>query len=79
MRRRGVNTVLVLVGALIVLGMCVPSFAQRREGDNRREGSLKVGDPAPDFDLKRLDAEGKVRLSSFKSKKPVVLIFGSYT
>lgn len=49
----------------------------------------RVGDVAPDFDLPRLlkgekptghddDAE-TVRLSSFIGKKPVALIFGSYT
>jgi hypothetical protein len=57
-----------------------------------QEGALKAGDPAPDFALKRLlsdaekEAAGKdapkpkpVRLSDFKGKRPVVLIFGSYT
>jgi hypothetical protein len=64
--------------ALLVLGLGVPCLAQRR-GDLRREGNLKVGDPAPDFDLKRLDGKGRVKLSSFTGKRPVVLIFGSYT
>ncbi|NOZ24137.1 MAG: redoxin domain-containing protein [Planctomycetes bacterium] len=58
----------------------VPSWAQaRRKGDFRRDVTLKVGDPAPDFNLKRLHDKGKVRLSSFRGKRPVVLIFGSYT
>ena len=64
---------------LFVLVSSVPSFAQRRPGDSRREGNLKVGNLAPDFNLKRLRGEGKVKLSSFKGKRPVVLIFGSYT
>lgn len=38
-----------------------------------RAGHLNVGDPAPDFNL------NQVRLSAFQGKKPVVLIFGSYT
>jgi peroxiredoxin len=39
----------------------------------------KAGDIAPDFEL--YDAEGKsaIRLSDFRGKKPVALIFGSYT
>jgi Spy/CpxP family protein refolding chaperone len=43
------------------------------------EGKLKPGDPAPDFDLLRLHSQQQVRLSSFKNKKPVALVFGSYT
>ena len=39
-----------------------------------------IGEVAPDFELPLADdAEQTVRLSSFKNKKPVALIFGSYT
>jgi peroxiredoxin len=34
---------------------------------------------APDFELRRLKGEGKVRLSSHRGQRPVLLIFGSYT
>ena len=45
-----------------------------------RAGTLKVGDPAPDFALDRLDHSAQVRLSSFQAQhRPVVLVFGSYT
>jgi hypothetical protein len=44
-----------------------------------RSGHLKVGDPAPDFSLQTLDKKSRVRLSSFRGGKPVVLVFGSYT
>ena len=44
-----------------------------------RRGTLKVGDRAPDFELKTTDGSSAVRLSSFQGQKPVVLIFGSYT
>jgi hypothetical protein len=44
-----------------------------------RAGSLHVGDMAPDFTLPLLDRSGSVTVSSFRSGKPVVLIFGSYT
>jgi len=60
--------------------LAAPCFAGAKPGrDERREVSLKVGDPAPDFELKRLKGEGTVKLSSFQGKSPVVLIFGSYT
>lgn len=39
----------------------------------------KVGDPAPDFCLKRLESDERVRLSSFQAKQPVAMVFGSYT
>ena len=44
-----------------------------------RAGSLQPGDAAPDFELTTLDKTAKVRLSAYRGKQPVVLIFGSYT
>jgi hypothetical protein len=44
-----------------------------------RGGALHVGDAAPDFTLPRVDHSGSVRLSSFRGRRPVVLVFGSYT
>ena len=68
---------------------------QTRERPNRSADNplVKPGEYAPDFDLPRLtfatDAEGKsigvisekdrIRLSSFRGKKPVCLIMSSYT
>lgn len=37
------------------------------------------GAPPPDFCLKRMGSEARVRLSHFQGKRPVALIFGSYT
>ena len=37
------------------------------------------GDEAPDFTLKSPDGKTSFTLSAFKNKKPVVLVFGSYT
>jgi hypothetical protein len=44
-----------------------------------RAGRLQVGDLAPDFSLPTADRKARVRLSSFRRHKPVVLVFGSYT
>lgn len=39
----------------------------------------KVGERAPDFELDLYDRSGRLRLSSFRGDRPVVLIFGSLT
>ncbi len=39
----------------------------------------KIGDVAPDFELRDSNGKNPVRLSDFKGKRPVALIFGSYT
>ena len=44
-----------------------------------RAGDLDVGELAPDFTLPLRDRSGAVTLSSHRGKKPVVLVFGSYT
>jgi hypothetical protein len=41
--------------------------------------SPKVGDLAPDFELKDPEGVTQVRLSDFRGKRPVALVFGSYT
>lgn len=46
--------------------------------DQRREGRLKVGDPAPDVLLARLDGT-EANLADSLGGKPLVLIFGSFT
>ena len=45
----------------------------------RDEMGPHVGDVPPDFNLKRVGSEERVRLSGFKDQRPVALIFGSYT
>lgn len=39
----------------------------------------KAGDLAPDFTLSDISGTESVTLSDFRGKKPVVLVFGSYT
>jgi hypothetical protein len=70
-----------------------PSSRPSGPDARRPDGAVKVGQDAPDFDLARLDifapndkgemaaklGAGTVKLSSFVGKKPVCLIFSSYT
>lgn len=39
----------------------------------------KKGELAPDFKLRDVEGENPVRLSQYRGKKPVALIFGSFT
>ena len=47
--------------------------------DQRQEGTLRVGDRAPDVALLALDGTTPVRLAERLGGKPTVLIFGSFT
>ena len=51
----------------------------KKLGQNQGTGSIELGQKAPDFTLKSLDGKKTIRLSDYKGKKPVVLVFGSYT
>ena len=39
----------------------------------------KAGDMAPDFTLHDVEGKDSVTLSNFRGKKPVALVFGSFT
>lgn len=39
----------------------------------------RVGDIAPDFELMDINGEKSIRLSALIGKRPVALIFGSFT
>ncbi|MEP7010232.1 MAG: hypothetical protein ABJC13_07915 [Acidobacteriota bacterium] len=47
--------------------------------DTRKEGTLTVGDRAPDVSLLALDGKTRVHLSERMGDRPLVVIFGSYT
>ncbi len=77
---------------LLVASLAIPAWAQESRPDRssarnpesrraarRATGGPKEGDKAPDFRLKDAKGSAEVALSSFRDKKPVVLIFGSYT
>lgn len=44
-----------------------------------RKGATRVGGQAPDFTLPTVDRTEQISLASFRGKRPVVLVFGSYT
>jgi len=79
------------IGGLVAgIGCCLllsTALAQQKDGPARRpgresprsEGKLKAGDVAPDFTLATLDGKRKTTLRDFRGKRPVALIFGSYT
>ena len=81
----------MITAALIATGAC--SSADKRAStrlDKDREALIKkhrsrpdtapkLASSAPNFTLKTLSGEEEVDLASFRGKKPVVLVFGSYT
>lgn len=83
----------VLILALLLLGFVnfpgqstlaqqLRNSSMKMRGSHRRQRNrinLKSGQIAPDFRLNTSDGKKSFRLSSYKNKKPVVLIFGSYT
>ena len=50
----------------------------KKELPKREQGTLKVGDAAPTFELADADGKNKVKLADLRGK-PVVLVFGSCT
>ncbi len=52
---------------------------QRNDRPSRTGAAPQVGDSAPAFKLKSLDGKSETDIADFKGKKPVVLLFGSYT
>jgi len=64
----------------LFVGVALPAAAQpRRFAAPQQRQALRTGDPAPDFKLRTKDGQREVQLSGFKGKKPVVLVFGSFT
>lgn len=75
------KALLPLALAAVFAAAAFPASAQQRarKGDLRAPDTVRMGDVAPDFKLKTLDGSREVQLSSFRGKRPVVLVFGSYT
>ena len=79
----------VVIGTLVVLGFLSVSYFMggpkqlygflRYGVTQMKPGELQVGDKAPDVELVALDGRSRFRLSERLGKRPLVLIFGSYT
>ena len=67
----GVSAIAWVIGPRNIIGLLFY--------DQRREGRLVVGDPAPDAALTAIDGGPDVQLASLMSEKPLVLVFGSFT
>ena len=70
----------------VLAAAMLPAQPQEQEANKawakemgRGDGSLQPGDLAPDFKLRKAKSKESVRLSKFRGKKPVALVFGSYT
>ncbi len=76
----GLGAVVVLAAAAFTYMVGGPrSVIGMLRYDQREEGTLRVGDRAPDVGLIALDGSTPVRLASELGGKPTVLIFGSFT
>ena len=69
--------------ALTALSVCVLSSVSVALPGRRAKVDLPVGEKAPELSAVRLALDGsageKVTLSDFAGKRPVVLVFSSYT
>lgn len=77
----GIGLGLLLLAAV---GAGIAAFGPRNvigmiRYDERQEGRLRVGDRAPDVSLVSLDGAARTSIASRIGKRPLVLVFGSYT
>jgi len=75
----GVVILLLGAGALMAWKIGPKNIIGMIRYDQRQEGKLHVGDPAPDVALVGLDGKSTVRLTDTIGGKPLVLVFGSFT
>ena len=47
--------------------------------DSHEPLAPKTGDVAPDFELRDIHGQNPLRLSAFRGRRPVALVFGSFT
>ena len=75
----GAVIVIAAIGAWGYYEAMKRAWIRYNEYDIRSEGSLAVGDLAPDLELASADASGPKKISDLYREKPLVLVFGSYT
>ncbi|MBI3271434.1 MAG: hypothetical protein HYZ53_20760 [Planctomycetes bacterium] len=71
-----------LLCASLLAGAVREAGAQHRPPGQDPRGpdkAPKLGEAAPDFTLRSLDDKQEVKLSKLVGKRPIVLVFGSYT
>ena len=73
----GALVLLLAVGAVVMIGP--RNIRGMLLYDVRREGTLKVGDKAPDVALGTIDGRPDVHLAELVGGKPLVIVFGSFT
>ena len=70
----------MLFSVLFLAMVFVPNnLAGQGRGVSRDDGAPKVGDIAPTFKLATLDGSEEVDIAQLIGKRPIILIFGSYT
>jgi hypothetical protein len=75
----GAAVIVLAVAAYFVVAMGPRNIIGMLRYDQREEGTLKVGDRAPDVDLVALDGVTPVKLSRYLGSRPVLIVFGSFT
>jgi len=75
----GAVIVIAAIGAWGYYEALKRAWIRYNEYDIRSEGSLAVGDLAPDLELASADGSGPKKISDLYREKPLVLVFGSYT
>jgi hypothetical protein len=85
---------LILAAVVVVLAALIPAIAWEYYQEAHKvpprglptgtvyltlPDSVAVGAMAPDFTLPKLGTDGEVRLSEFRGRTPVVLVFGSFS
>ena len=73
-----VGAVLALAAAAVVTFIGPRNVIGMLRYDIRAEGTLKVGDAAPDVELLTLEG-ARVHLKDRLGERPAVLVFGSFT
>lgn len=75
----GLLTLGGVVAAIVVAKIGPRNIIGMIRYDQREEGSLRVGDRAPEVELLTLDGKTTSRLSQQIGGRPLVLVFGSFT
>ena len=70
---------ILILSVLALAPLAGQESRPKRERPERGSAAPKVNAVAPDFELGTEKSAETVKLSSFRDKKPVALIFGSYT